>query len=137
MAKQLVLAEGARGSLSEHVMKKYDLRKGCDPQSYGIGLKEVWEVPEADLVPGLVEHGLGWPLGGTAYGGSFMYHMGPNLIHLGLIVGLDYKNPYLNPYEEFQKWKTHKDISKYLKNGKCIKYGARALNEGGYFSIPK
>lgn len=102
MAKQTILAEGARGSLSERVMKKYNLRSDCDPQSYGIGLKEVWEVPEADLVPGLVEHALGWPLGNSAFGGSFMYHMGPNLIHLGVIVGLDYKNPYLNPYEEFQ-----------------------------------
>jgi electron-transferring-flavoprotein dehydrogenase len=136
-AKQVVLAEGCRGSLSERVISEFNLRKNCDPQSYGIGLKEVWQVPEENMVPGLVEHTVGWPLESNVYAGSFMYHMGPNLIHLGLVVGLDYKNPYLNPYEEFQKWKTHESVKKYLKNGTCLKYGARALNEGGFFSIPR
>lgn len=99
--KQVVLAEGCRGSLSERVIKKYNLREGHDPQSYGIGLKEVWEVPEANLIPGLVEHTVGYPLPNDVYGGSFMYHMAPNIVHLGFVVGLDYKNPYLNPYQEF------------------------------------
>jgi electron-transferring-flavoprotein dehydrogenase len=136
-AKQVVLAEGARGSLSERAIKEFNLRRDSDEQTYGIGLKEVWEVPEEDLVPGLVEHTVGYPLTQDVYGGSFMYHEAPNRIHLGFVVGLDYKNPYLNPYMEFQRLKTHPEISKHLKNGKCIKYGARALNEGGFFSVPK
>lgn len=135
--KQIVLAEGCRGSLSERAIKEFNLRNDCDVQTYGIGLKEVWEIPEENLVPGLVEHTVGFPLSQDVYGGSFMYHEAPNKIHLGFVVGLDYKNPYLNPYLEFQKLKTHPEISKHLKGGKCIKYGARALNEGGYFSIPK
>ena len=142
-AKQTVLAEGCRGSITERVIQKYSLNEDSAPQIYGIGLKEVWEVPEENLTPGLVKHTAGWPLSTGAamsnatYGGSFMYHMAPNLIHLGFVVGLDYKNPYLNPYEEFQKWKNHKEVRKYLEGGACVKYGARALNEGGYFSIPK
>jgi electron-transferring-flavoprotein dehydrogenase len=136
-AKQIVIAEGARGSLSERVIKEFNLRRNCDEQTYGIGLKEVWEVPEDQLVPGLVEHTVGFPLTSDVYGGSFMYHEAPNTIHIGFVVGLDYKNPYVNPYQEFQKLKTHPEISKHLKGGKCIKYGARALNEGGYFSVPK
>jgi electron-transferring-flavoprotein dehydrogenase len=135
--KQVVFAEGARGSLSERLIKTFNLRKDCDEQTYGIGLKEVWEVPEESLQPGLVEHTVGWPLTQDVYGGSFMYHEAPNKIHLGYVVGLDYKNPYLNPYKEFQRFKTHPEISHYLKDGKCIKYGARALNEGGYYSLPK
>ena len=136
-AKQLVLAEGARGSLTERAIKEFSLRSSCDEQTYGIGLKEVWEVPEDKLQPGLVEHTVGFPLSQDVYGGSYMYHEAPNRIHLGYVVGLDYKNPYLNPYLEFQRWKTHHEVSKYLKDGKCIKYGARALNEGGFFSVPK
>ena len=142
-AKQTVLAEGCRGSLTERVIEQYDLNAGSAPQIYGIGLKEVWEVPEENLTPGLVKHTAGWPLStgvamsNASYGGSFMYHMGPNLIHLGFVVGLDYKNPYLNPYEEFQRWKNHKEVRKYLEGGSCVKYGARALNEGGYFSVPE
>lgn len=136
-AKQLVLAEGCRGSLSERVIKRFNLREGKDIQSYGIGLKEVWEVPEHNLIPGLVEHTAGFPLSQSIYGGTFMYHMGPNLIHLGMVVGLDYKNPYINPYQEFQRWKLHPEVKKYLEGGKCIKYGARALNEGGYFAVPE
>ncbi len=142
-AKQTVLAEGCRGSLTERMIKKYSLDSESAPQIYGIGLKEVWEVPAKNLIPGLVKHTAGWPLStgltmsNSSYGGSFMYHMSPNLIHLGFVVGLDYKNPYLNPYEEFQRWKNHKEIRKYLEGGTCIKYGARALNEGSYFSVPK
>ncbi len=135
--KQTVLAEGCRGSLSERIIKKYRLRSNCDPQTYGIGLKEVWEVPEKNIIPGLVEHTVGYPLPNDVYGGSFMYHMGPNIIHLGFVIGLDYKNPYLNPYLEFQKYKLHPAIRKHLEGGKCIRYGARALNEGGYFAVPK
>lgn len=137
LGKQVVLAEGCRGSLSERVIKEFNLRKECDMQSYGIGLKEVWEVPEENMVPGLVEHTVGFPLPQNVYSGSFMYHMAPNQIHLGMVVGLDYANPYINPYLAFQQWKTHPEVSKYLKGGKCIKYGARALNEGGYFAVPK
>lgn len=136
-AKQVVLSEGCRGSLSERAIKKYNLRKNSDVQSYGIGLKEVWEIPESQLEAGLVEHTVGWPLPQEVYSGSFMYHEAPNIVHLGMVVGLDYKNPYLNPYQEFQKWKTHKDVRKHLEGGKCIKYGARALNEGGYFAVPE
>lgn len=135
--KQVVLAEGCRGSLSERIIQRYSLRDHCDMQTYGIGLKEVWEVPEEDLIPGLVEHTVGWPSGNSVYAGSFMYHQAPNVVHIGYVVGLDYKNPYLNPYLEFQKLKTHPTIKKHLKGGKCIKYGARALNEGGYFAVPK
>lgn len=135
--KQTIFAEGCRGSLSERIMKRFNLRADSDVQSYGIGLKEVWEVPEKNLTPGLVEHTVGFPLGHSVYGGSFMYHMAPNLIHLGMVVGLDYKNPYLNPYQEFQRYKTHPEIKKYLEGGKCIKYGARALNEGGYYAVPQ
>ena len=143
LAKQTVLAEGCRGSLTERAISQFGLDAESDPQIYGIGLKEVWEVPEENLVPGLVKHTAGWPIAKgplltkSEYAGSFMYHMGPNLIHLGYVVGLDYKNPYINPYEEFQLWKTHKDVRKFLEGGTCIKYGARALNEGGYFSVPK
>lgn len=142
-AKQTVLAEGCRGSLTERVIQKFDLHGDVAPQIYGIGLKEVWEVPEEHLTPGLVKHTTGWPLSSgvlmtnSTYGGSFMYHMAPNLIHLGFVVGLDYKNPYLNPYEEFQRWKSHKEVRQYLEGGTCIKYGARALNEGAYFSVPE
>lgn len=136
-AKQVVLAEGCRGSLAERVIKQFNLRANSDVQSYGIGYKEVWEVPEDLMEPGLVVHTVGWPMKQDVYSGSFMYHQAPNLIHLGFVVGLDYKNPYLNPYQEFQRWKTHAEVSKYLKGGKCIKYGARALNEGGYFAVPQ
>jgi electron-transferring-flavoprotein dehydrogenase len=136
-AKQTIFAEGARGSLSELVMKKFDLRANCDPQTYGIGLKEIWEIDPSKHVPGLVAHSIGWPLDINSYGGSFMYHMHPNLVLVGFVLGLDYKNPHLSPYQEFQRWKTHPNVSKYLEGGKCISYGARALNEGGLQSIPK
>ncbi|CAD8136067.1 unnamed protein product [Paramecium octaurelia] len=137
ISNQTILCEGTRGSITERVIEKYKLRKNCEPQSYGIGLKEVWEVPPEDFKSGLVQHTVGWPLCRNTYGGSFLYHKNTNQVHLGLVVGLDYPNPNLSPYQEFQNLKRHPKISRYLKNGTCISYGARVLNEGGYFSIPK
>ena len=140
-ARQTLFAEGCRGSCSEEVMKKFNLRSNAQPQTYGLGVKEVWEVPEANHVPGLVQHTLGWPLQAgffdKTFGGSFMYHMKPNLVLLGFVVGLDYENPYLSPYNEFQRWKHHPAIAKHLNGGKVVAYGARCLNEGGYHAIPK
>eukprot|EP00814_Leptocylindrus_danicus_P019502 CAMPEP_0116005720 /NCGR_PEP_ID=MMETSP0321-20121206/1321_1 /TAXON_ID=163516 /ORGANISM="Leptocylindrus danicus var. danicus, Strain B650" /LENGTH=577 /DNA_ID=CAMNT_0003474177 /DNA_START=1385 /DNA_END=3118 /DNA_ORIENTATION=+ len=143
-ARQTLFAEGARGSCSEDIIKKFGLRTG-NSQTYGLGIKEVWEVPEEGIQPGFVQHTLGWPLQQESlmkrqpFGGSFIYHQKPNLIHVGMVVGLDYENPYLNPYKEFQRWKTHPEIRKHFEHEKaqCISYGARVLNEGGYHSIPK
>jgi electron-transferring-flavoprotein dehydrogenase len=136
-AKQNLLAEGCRGSLSEEIIAHFNLRAECDPQNYGLGIKEIWEIPAAQHTLGKVTHTLAWPLDQHTYGGGFLYHLENNQIALGLIVGLDYKNPYLDPYEEFQRWKTHPEIRKVLAGGKRVSYGARALNEGGYQSIPK
>eukprot|EP00980_Cylindrotheca_fusiformis_P008405 scaffold1776_cov106-Cylindrotheca_fusiformis.AAC.4 len=145
-ARQTLFAEGARGSCSEFLMKQFQLRgdknnNGVMPQTYGLGIKEVWEIPEENLQPGFVQHTLGWPLQNSftsdVFGGSFLYHLEPNLILAGVVVGLDYQNPYLNPYKEFQKWKTHPSIAKHFEGGTCISYGARVLNEGGYHAIPK
>mmetsp|Transcript_33308 Transcript_33308/g.88442 ORF Transcript_33308/g.88442 Transcript_33308/m.88442 type:complete len:375 (-) Transcript_33308:61-1185(-) len=118
-------------------MATMNLRDGIPPQTYGIGFKEVWEVDSEHFKVGLVQHTVGWPLQHDTYGGSFMYHMEPNIILIGMVIGLDYKNPYLNPYNEFQRWKTHPEVRKFLDGGKCISYGARALNEGGLQCIPK
>mmetsp|Transcript_12224 Transcript_12224/g.22668 ORF Transcript_12224/g.22668 Transcript_12224/m.22668 type:complete len:603 (+) Transcript_12224:183-1991(+) len=137
LAKQTLFAEGARGSCSEDVISKLNLRENCDMQSYGLGLKEVWEIPEDKHHPGLVQHTFGWPLDTETYGGSFLYHMKPNKVLIGFVVGLDYKNPYLSPYQEFQRFKHHPMISKHLEGGQCIEYGARVINEGGYQAIPK
>ncbi len=137
LANQTIFAEGVRGSLSERVIEKFNLRANSDPQTYGIGLKEIWEVKPDKFKSGLVEHTIGWPLNRHVYGGSFVYHIEPNQVHIGFVVALDYKNVYLSPYEEFQKFKTHKKIREVLEGGNCISYGARALNEGGYFAIPK
>lgn len=141
VARQVVLAEGCRGSCSEEIISKFDLRRGKDVQTYGLGIKEVWEVPADQIQDGLAQHTLGWPLQdgpfSKTFGGSFLYHQKPNLVLLGIVVGLDYENPYLNPYREFQRWKHHPDVAKHLKNGRCISYGARCLNEGGYHAIPK
>eukprot|EP00753_Platysulcus_tardus_P005729 PLAT13658.1.p1 GENE.PLAT13658.1~~PLAT13658.1.p1 ORF type:complete len:589 (+),score=267.14 PLAT13658.1:29-1768(+) len=136
-ARQTVFAEGARGSCSLEVMDKFDLRADCSPQHYGLGLKELWRVPEAQCKPGLIQHTVGWPLGSTAYGGSFLYHMAPDLVQVGFVVGLDYKNPWLSPYEEFQRLKTHDAVAEHLRGGECISYGARVINEGGLQAIPK
>ncbi len=137
IAKVTVLAEGCRGHLGKEVIKKYSLDKNKSPQQYGIGLKEIWEVPENQHDEGLVMHTAGWPLDKNTYGGSFMYHAESKQIFLGYVIGLDYKNPYLSPYDEFQRFKNHPSINKYLKNGKRISYGARALIEGGIQSLPQ
>jgi len=154
-ARQTILTEGCRGSCSEEVMKTFGLRDHenvaetftgtvstkVEPQSYGIGVKEVWEIPEDKCKPGLVQHTLGWPLQSSlfskTFGGSFLYHMAPNKILIGFVVGLDYENPYLSPYQEFQRWKHHPDVAKHLEGGECVQYGARCLNEGGFHAIPK
>ena len=135
--RQTLFAEGCRGSCSEDVIEKFSLREGKDMQTYGIGIKEVWEIPDANFEPGLIQHSIGWPLKSDTYGGTFLYHMQPNKVLVGMVVGLDYKNPYLSPYQEFQRWKTNPYIKKHLEGGTCISYGARALNEGGLQAIPK
>jgi len=136
-AKVTVFAEGCRGHLGKQLIKKYELDKESDPQQYGIGLKEIWEVPDENHDEGLVLHSAGWPLDNNTYGGSFVYHAANNQIFMGYVVGLDYKNPYLSPFEEFQRFKTHPSIKKMIEGGKRISYGARALIEGGVQSLPK
>jgi electron-transferring-flavoprotein dehydrogenase len=137
LAKQTFFAEGCRGSLSQKLIAKFQLRTDKDPQTYALCIKVLWEIPEELHQTGLVSHSIGWPLDNATYGGSFVYHFEKNLIEIGLVIGLDYQNPYLNPYEEFQRFKTHPNIRRLLTNGKRIAYGARTLNEGGYQSIPK
>jgi electron-transferring-flavoprotein dehydrogenase len=132
-----VIAEGARGSLAKHLIAKFQLDADCEPQKYGIGLKELWEIPADKHQPGLVQHTFGWPLGNRTGGGSFLYHYGKNLVSVGFVVHLNYENPYLAPYEEFQRFKTHPMIAEMLAGGKRIAYGARAITEGGWQSIPK
>ena len=135
--KITVFAEGCRGHLGKELIKKFSLDKNKSPQQYGIGFKEIWEVPENQHDEGLVIHTTGWPLDHNTYGGSFCYHAEKNQIYIGYVIGLDYENPYLSPYDEFQCFKTHSSISKYLINGKRISYGARALIEGGFQSLPQ
>jgi electron-transferring-flavoprotein dehydrogenase len=136
-AKQTFFAEGARGSLTKNLIQKYDLRAHSDPQTYGLGIKEVWEIPSHLHQAGLVIHTIGWPLDNATYGGGFIYHLEENLMAIGFVVGLDYQNSYLNPYEEFQRLKSHPQIRPLLANSKRIAYGARTLNEGGLQSLPK
>lgn len=136
-ARVTLLGEGCHGSLTKQVIKKYDLRRDSQQQTYGLGLKEVWEVPPEKFRPGEITHAMGYPLPKNTYGGSWMYHFGDNLVSVGLVVGLDYPNPWLSPYGEFQKLKHHPLFKETLEGGNCISYGARALNEGGYQSIPK
>ena len=136
-AKVTLLAEGCHGSLTKQVIKKYDLRRDSQPQTYGLGIKEVWEIDPSKFEPGLVVHSMGYPLPSDTYGGGWMYHFGENLVSIGLVVGLDYPNPWLAPYGEFQKMKHHPSYAHYLTGGRCIAYAARALNEGGFQSIPK
>ncbi|EIE75850.1 hypothetical protein G6F46_006096 [Rhizopus delemar] len=138
-AKVTLLGEGCHGSLTKSLTKKFDLRKESGPQKYGLGLKEVWEVSPEKHKPGHVIHSVGWPVDMHTYSGSFLYHFEPerHLVAIGFVVGLDYENPYLNPYKTFQMFKHHPSIKSLLEGGKCISYGARALNEGGYQSIPK
>jgi len=118
-------------------MKKYNLRDGACPQHYGLGVKEVWEVKPENHKNGMVTHTVGWPLDQWTYGGSFIYHMEGNLVHIGMVIGLDYQNPYISPYQEFQRFKKHPRVQALLEGGQCISYGARVLNEGGYQAIPK
>lgn len=136
-AKFTLLAEGVRGSLSETVIAHFDLRQGKQPQTYGLGIKELWEVPAEKARPGFAMHSFGWPLDRQTYGGGFLYHLGGNQISIGLVTGLDYQNPNLSPFHEFQRYKTHPAIKAHLEGGRRVSYGARAINEGGYQSIPK
>lgn len=136
-AKYTFFAEGARGHLGRQLMERFDLNKNSDPQSYGIGIKELWEIDPAKHQPGLVVHTAGWPLGSSNYGGSFLYHLEDNLVAVGYVVGLAYENPYLSPFEEFQRYKTHPEIRTFFDGGKRISYGARAIAAGGPLSLPK
>jgi len=135
-AKYTLFAEGARGHLGKQLMAKYDLNKGKDPQSYGIGIKELWEIDPKLHKPGLVVHTTGWPMM-SQYSGSFLYHLEDNLVAVGYVVGLAYENPYISPYEEFQRYKTHPAIRRFFEGGKRISYGARAITAGGLQSLPK
>ena len=135
--KYTVIAEGARGSLAKQLITRFALDGDSDPQKYGIGLKELWEVAPEKHKPGLVQHTLGWPLDDATGGGSFLYHYGENLVSVGFVVHLNYQNPYLAPFEEFQRFKTHPAIRDVFAGGKRIAYGARAITEGGWQSIPK
>ena len=135
--KYTLFAEGARGSLSKMLIGKLRLDAESGPQKFGIGLKELWEVPAGKHKPGLVQHTMGWPLEDKTGGGSFLYHFGERLVSVGFVVHLDYANPYLNPFKEFQRAKTHQLIRQHLEGGKCIVYGARALTEGGLQAIPR
>ncbi|HLV28562.1 MAG TPA: electron transfer flavoprotein-ubiquinone oxidoreductase [Burkholderiaceae bacterium] len=136
-ARYTIFAEGSRGQLGRELIERYKLDAGRDPQSYGIGIKEMWEVDPAQSRPGLVVHTAGWPLDSDTYGGSFLYHMKDNIVVVGLVVGLDYANPWLSPFEEFQRYKTHPAIRPTFEGGKRIAYGARSLTAGGLLSLPK
>lgn len=136
-AKYTFFAEGCRGHLSKQLIERFGLAENSDPQTYGIGIKELWEVPDEVHRPGLVVHTAGWPMDTRTYGGSFLYHLENNQVAIGFVVGLDYENPYLSPFDEFQRYKTHPEIKEHLRGGKRIAYGARALNEGGLQSIPE
>ena len=136
-ARYTFFAEGCRGHLGRQLQDRYKLREGVDPQVYGIGLKELWEIKPEKHKPGLVIHTAGWPLAHDTYGGSFFYHLDNNQVAVGFVVGLGYSNPYLNPYEEFQRYKTHAAIRPFLEGGKRISYGARAISAGGLQSLPK
>jgi electron-transferring-flavoprotein dehydrogenase len=135
--KYTLIGEGARGSLTKQLLKRFELDAKCEPQKYGIGLKELWEVAPGKHQPGLVQHSFGWPLDNSTGGGSFLYHYGNNLVSVGFVLHLNYKNPYLSPYDEFQRFKTHPAIREVFEGGKRIAYGARAITEGGWQSLPK
>ena len=137
LGKVTVFAEGCRGHLGKQLIEKFNLSKDKDPQQYGIGFKEIWEIDEKNHEEGLVMHTAGWPLDNSTYGGSFMYHAENKQVFLGYVIGLDYKNPYLSPFDEFQRFKTHPAIKKIIEGGKRISCGARALIEGGFQSLPK
>jgi electron-transferring-flavoprotein dehydrogenase len=136
-ARYTLFAEGCRGSLSKRLIERFNLRDGHDRQTYAIGIKELWEIPKENHKPGLVEHTIGWPLDRSTYGGSFLYHFDNNLVSYGFVIGLDYSNPWLSPFDEMQRFKTHPEVRKHFTGGRRIAYGARALNEGGFQSIPR
>ena len=136
-ARQTVFAEGCRGSLTKALFERFKLREGVDPQTYGIGIKELWEVAPERHNPGFVFHSIGWPLDSRTYGGAFLYHFEERLVSIGFVVGLDYRNPHLSPFDEFQRFKTHPDIRPTLEGGRRVAYGARAISEGGFQSVPK
>ena len=135
--KYVFLSEGVRGSLAKEVIAKYDLSKGKEPQKFGLGMKEIWEIDPAKHKEGSVTHTMGWPLGSNAGGGSFIYHLDNNQVYVGFVVHLNYENPHLYPYMEFQRFKHHPMVAELLKGGKRVAYGARAISEGGYQSMPK
>ena len=137
LGKYTLIGEGVRGSLAKQLIAKFDLQKDREPQKFGIGLKELWQVKPENHKPGLVQHSFGWPLGMKTGGGSFLYHLEDNLVAVGFVVHLNYKNPYLFPFEEFQRFKTHPAIRGTFEGGKRLSYGARAITEGGYQSVPK
>ncbi len=136
-AAYTIFAEGCRGSLTKRLFERFNLRDGCDPQTYALGCKELWEVPAEAHRPGLVEHTIGWPVDSSTYGGSFVYHWGERFVSYGFVVGLDYRNPWLSPFEEMQRFKTHPEMRRHFEGGRRIAYGARALSEGGWQSLPK
>jgi len=136
-SKYTLFAEGCRGHLGKQLMLKFGLRENVQHQTYGIGLKELWEIKPENSNSGEILHTIGWPLDNNTYGGSFLYHLSKNLVSVGFVIGLDYRNPFLSPYEEFQRFKTHPKIKGIFEGGRRISYGARALNEGGYQSLPK
>jgi electron-transferring-flavoprotein dehydrogenase len=136
LAKYTVFAEGARGHLGKQLIEKFELDKGRDPQSYALGVKELWEIPADRARPGLVVHTAGWPMDEHTYGGGFLYHLEGNKVTLGFVTGLDYQNPWISPFEEMQRWKTHPAIRAHLEGGKRIGYGARAITAGGLLSLP-
>jgi electron-transferring-flavoprotein dehydrogenase len=137
LGKYTLFGEGCRGQLGKELEQRFELRKGADPQVYGLGIKELWEIKPQHHQPGLVVHTAGWPLTNDTYGGSFCYHYGDNLVSIGFVVGLGYSNPYLSPFEEFQRYKTHPAIRAFLEGGKRISYGARAITAGGLQALPK
>ncbi len=135
--KYVLIGEGVRGSLAKKLIKDFKLDKDSQPQKFGIGVKELWQIPAAQHKPGFVQHTFGWPLSNSTGGGTFMYHFGDRYVAIGMVVHLNYKNPWLSPFEEFQRFKHHPDVIKHLKGGERVSYGARAITEGGWQSIPK
>ena len=135
--KYVLFAEGVRGSCSKQIIEEFGLGEGKSPQKYGIGLKELWKVPDANFKKGFVQHTFGWPLNNSTGGGSWMYHFGDNYVSIGYVVHLNYKNPHLSPYQEFQRFKHHDEIRPFLEGGERVAYGARAISEGGFQAIPK
>ncbi len=136
-ARQTIFAEGCRGSLTKTLFERFSLRDGADPQVYGIGIKELWEIDPAQHRLGLVQHTIGWPMDASTYGGSWLYHLEDNLVSVGFVVGLNYQNPHLSPFEEMQRFKTHPAVRETFAGGRRVSYGARAISAGGFQSIPK